>query len=132
MLDVADASTIVIAGGDRQQQTLGTRPVCPSASSDHPDKRAVVRPGRGVGIPDCEHSLDHVGVRFGLGYPGGDAPGAVLIRALRKPREQREEPFGRLLGTLLQFARQLPCAASEAIPTPPHFFPRPAYIVGSL
>src|SRR3546814_5568596 len=91
MLDVADASTIVIAGGDRQQQTLGTRPVCPSASSDHPDKRAVVRPGRGVGIHDCEHSLDHVGVRFGLGYPGGDAPGEVLIRALRKPREQREE-----------------------------------------
>src|SRR3546814_3150658 len=80
MLDVADASTIVIAGGDRQQQTLGTRPVCPSASSDHPDKRAVVRPGRGVGIHDCEHSLDHVGVRFGLGYPGGDAPGEVLIR----------------------------------------------------
>src|SRR3546814_1256812 len=97
MLDVADASTIAIAGGDRQQQTLGTRPVCPSASSDHPDKRAVVRPGRGVGIHDCEHSLDHVGVRFGLGYPGGDTPGEVLIRALRKPREQREEPFGRLL-----------------------------------
>src|SRR3546814_2190760 len=46
MLDVADASTIVIAGGDRQQQTLGTRPVCPSASSDHPDKRAVVQIGR--------------------------------------------------------------------------------------
>src|SRR3546814_7703461 len=53
MLDVADASTIVIAGGERQQKTLGTRPVCPSASSDHPDKRAVVRPGRGVGIHDC-------------------------------------------------------------------------------
>src|SRR3546814_5156094 len=76
-------------------------------------------------------SLDHVGVRFGLGYPGGDAPGEVLIRALRKPREQREEPFGRLLGTLLQFARQLHCAASEAIATPPHFFPRPAELARS-